>query len=198
LPATSLVLSAGAIGSFVGAHRTSVMVIAILFAAALTSVASFAGEGLAPADPDGSFRGYAGGRFAYANPENDAVTRTYSYHGERVNAPQRDHTVHRTIGRPALNATPMSARSVPNVIVVNGRRVEVVSPDEVNSIDLAAEAPGLERADRRFARPAATVSASPTLLAQALSVIAGALAALAVGLFLIGRTAVRIPRVVLE
>jgi hypothetical protein len=197
LPAASLVLSAGAIGSFVGAHRTSLMVIAILFATALTS-AVFAGErrGLAPADSDDSFSGYASGPLAYANPENDAVTRTY--YGDRVHAPQRDHTVHRTIGRPALNATPMSARSVPNVIVGNGRRVEIVSPDEVNSIDLAADAPGLDRADMRSARQAANVSASPTLLAQALSVIAGALAALAVGLFLIGRRAVRIPRVRFE
>jgi hypothetical protein len=173
------------------------MVIAILFATALTS-AAFAGErrGLAPADPDDSFSSYAGGPLAYANPEYDAVTRTY--YGDRVHATPRDHTVHRTIGRPALNATPMSARSVPNVIVVNGRRVEIVSPDDVNGIDLAADAPGLERADLRSARPAASVSASPTLLAQALSVIAGALAALLVGLFLIGRTAVRIPRVKLE
>jgi hypothetical protein len=197
LPATSLVLSAGAIGSFVGARRISLMVIAILFAAVLASVA-FAGErrGLAPADPDGSFRGSAGGQFAYANPENDAVTRTY--YGDGVHAPQRDHTVRRTIGGPALSATPMSARSVPNVIGVNGRLVEIVSPDEVNSIDLAVNAPGLEPADLRSARPAASVSASPPLLAQALSVIAGALAALLVGLFLIGRRAVRIPRIELE
>jgi hypothetical protein len=174
LPATSLVLSAGAISSFVGAHRTSLMVIAILFAAALTSVA-FAGErrGLAPAED--SFRGVAGGQLAYANPENNAVTRTY--YGDRVHAPPREHTVHRTIGRPALNATPMSARSVPNVIVVNGRRVEIVSPDEVNSIDLAAYAPGSEQ--------------SASVSAQFLSTTAGALAGALVGWWLIGWRSLR-------
>jgi hypothetical protein len=101
-------------GALIGAQRASLPAIAILIATALTSVA-FADDwrGLAPADPDGSFKGYASGPLAYANPENDAVRRTY--YGDRVHAPQRDHTVHRTIGRPALNATPMSAGSVPNV-----------------------------------------------------------------------------------
>ena len=69
------------------------------------------------------------------------------------------------------------------VVVVNGQQVEIVSPDEVNSIDLATETPGLEQADVRSAPLAA--SANVTSLASALSVISGALAGLSVGLFLI-------------
>jgi hypothetical protein len=75
-------------------------------------------------------------------------------------------------------------------VVVNGQRVEIVSPDEVNGIDLAAETPGLEQADVRSA-PLAT-RANVTSLAQVLSVISGALAGLSVGLFLIRRSSERI------
>jgi hypothetical protein len=196
LLARSLVPPFGAISSFIGGHRARLMAIATLFVAALTSVA-FAGEwrGVAPADPDDSYRGYIVGPYAYANPENDAVTR--SYYARPIHDPTHAR-IHHFTEPPALNAAPLSATHVPNIVAVKGQRVEIVSPDEVNGIDLAADAPGLERADVRSARPATSVSASPTLLAQALSVIAGALAALAVGLFLIGRTAVRIPRVELE
>ncbi|MGB6285860.1 MAG: hypothetical protein WBG18_15820 [Xanthobacteraceae bacterium] len=73
-------------------------------------------------------------------------------------------------------------------VVVNGQWVEIVSPDEVNSID--AETPGLEQADVRSA-PLAT-RANVTSLAQALSLISGALAGLSVGLFLIRRSSERI------
>jgi hypothetical protein len=71
----------------------------------------------------------------------------------------------------------------PRIVVVKGRQVEIVSPDEVNSIDSAADAPGLEQPEVHLTPLAA--SASPTLLAQALSVIAGALAGAAVGWLLI-------------
>jgi hypothetical protein len=74
--------------------------------------------------------------------------------------------------RPVLNAAPTNATHLPNIALVNGQ--QIVSPDEVNSIDLAADVPGLEQA--------ASIRASPTLLAQALSVIGGALAAVALGL----------------
>jgi hypothetical protein len=73
-------------------------------------------------------------------------------------------------------------------VVVNGQWVEIVSPDEVNSID--AETPGLEQADVRSAP--LTTRANVTSLAQALSVISGALAGLSVGLFLIRRSSERI------
>jgi hypothetical protein len=75
-------------------------------------------------------------------------------------------------------------------VVVNGQRVEIVSPDEVNSIDLAAETPGLEEAEVRSAP--LTTRANVTSLAQALPVISGALAGLSVGLFLIRRSSERI------
>ena len=74
--------------------------------------------------------------------------------------------------------------------MVKGHQVEIVPPDEVNSMDLAADVPGLELADVQFAPLAAT--ASPTVLAQALSVIAGALAGALVGWLLIGWRSVRI------
>jgi hypothetical protein len=69
-------------------------------------------------------------------------------------------------------------------VVVNGHWVEIVSPAEVNSID--AETPG----DVRSA-PVAT-RANVTSLAQAMSVISGALAGLSVGLLLIRRSSERI------
>ena len=73
-------------------------------------------------------------------------------------------------------------------VVVNGQWVEIVSPDEVNSID--AETPGLEQADVRSTP--LTTRANVTSLAQALSVISGALAGLSVGLLLIRRSSERI------
>ena len=91
---------------------------------------------------------------------------------------------HVTRSRSAFSAAPTISPPASNVVVVNGRQVEIVSPEEINSIDLAAGVPGLEQA--------ASVGASPTLLAQALSVIAGALAAVAFGLFLIRWRSVRI------
>ena len=39
----------------------------------------------------------------------------------------------------------MNAMPVPNIVVVNGQQVEIVPPDEVNSIDLAADVPGFEQ-----------------------------------------------------
>jgi hypothetical protein len=72
-------------------------------------------------------------------------------------------------------------------VVVNSQWVEIVSPDEVNSID--AETPGLEQADVRSAPLTTRANVS---LAQALSVISGALAGLSVGLFLIRRSSERI------
>lgn len=290
----------------------SLIAIITLFTASLTSVA-FAGEwrGSAEADDDtaptiytggcggctdgaslnsdGAYRDYIVGPYAYANPENDAVTR--SYYARPVHAPTHAR-IHRSVeprqvsvrshryaveprmkthyhqakrpvargkklarrasppasnvrvasiktsaftapasivapSRPTLNEAPVFDTSVPNVVVANGQRVEIVSPDELNSIDLAADAPGLEQADVKADLAAAApqqtddqvidanqvnvkvdavavappeqaapraASASPTLLAQALSVIAGALAGASVGLFLIGWRSVRISR----
>jgi hypothetical protein len=79
--------------------------------------------------------------------------------------------------QPVLDPTPRSAAQVPNMILGKGRQVEIVSADELNSIDLAAAAPAPEQATR--------VAASQSFLAQTVSIIAGALAGAAVGLFLI-------------
>ena len=273
MPARSLVPSFGAIGSLIGAQRISLMVIVALFAAGVSSVA-FAGERrvLAAADgnaapaidangcggcghlnylvpspySDDNYRGFAFGPFAYANPENDAVTRT-SY-GDPIHAAPRIHVVHRTrpvnarmhrravqphmktshrqakrpvtrvtklarrVPPPASNVrvasafaalpsiaapnrrvlNPLNAAHIPNIVVVKGRQVQIVSPDEINSIDLAADAPRLEQTDVQSAPLAA--SASPTALAQALSVIAGALAGALVGWLLIAWKLVRTSR----
>jgi hypothetical protein len=178
LSARSLVLSLGAISSFIAAA------IVILFAASLTSVA-FADErrGLPVAADD---RGYVGGPLAYANPDED-LSRPYYARPTQARTPPN---------RPALDAA-VSVAPRPNVVMVNGQRVEIVSPDEVNSIDLAADTPGLdEQADVRSAPLAA--SANVTSLAQALSVIAGALTGLSVGLFLIRWRSERISRLELH
>jgi hypothetical protein len=175
LSARSLVLSLGAISSFIAAA------IVILFAASLTSVA-FADErrGLPVTADD---RGYVGGRLAYANPENEGLSRHYYARPTQARTPPN---------RPALDAA-VSVAPMPNVVMFNARWVEIVSPDEVNSIDLAADTPGLdEQADVRSAPLAA--SANVTSLAQALSVIAGALAGLSVGLLLIRWRSERISR----
>lgn len=86
-----------------------------------------------------------------------------------------------TRSRSAFNAAPIISPPASNVVVVNGRQVEIVSPEEINSIDLAADAVAPEQVK--------SLNASPTLLAETLSMIAGALAAVAVCLFLRGRSA---------
>lgn len=77
----------------------------------------------------------------------------------------------------------MSAVLTPKVVVVNGQQIEIVSADELNTIDLTADTPSLELAGVRS--PPIGTRATTTLLAQALPLIAGALAGLSVGLFLI-------------
>ena len=168
LSARSLVLSLGAISSFIAAA------IVILFAASLTSVA-FADErrGLPVAADD---RGYVGGPLAYANPETEDLRRPYYARPTQARTPPN---------RPALDTAVSVAPKV------NDQRVEIVSPDEVNSIDLAADMPGVRSA------PLAA-SANVTSLAQALSVIAGALTGLSVGLFLIRWRSERISRLELH
>jgi len=65
--------------------------------------------------------------------------------------------------------------------VVNGQQIEIVSADELNTIDLTADTPSFAGVP---SSPIGT-RATTTLLAQALPLIAGALAGLSVGLFLI-------------
>jgi hypothetical protein len=84
---------------------------------------------------------------------------------------------------------------MPNLVLVNGQQIEIVSPGELNTIDLTADTPSPERADVRS--PPLDTRATTTLLSQALSTIAGALAELSVGLFLIRRS-VRISRLELH
>ena len=74
--------------------------------------------------------------------------------------------------QPPGNSAPAANRAV-----TEGRSVEFISAAEVNSVDVAAEPPGLGQTKN--------VTASQTVSAQALAVIAGALAGAAVGLFLI-------------
>jgi len=164
LSARSVIRSFGAIGSIIAA-------IIILFAACLTSVA-FANErrGLAVAADDG---GYVGGPLAYADPENEEL-------GWRYYARPR-HARRPPSGRP-LDAAATSV-PMPNVVMVNGQQIEIVSPGELNKIDLTADTSRLEQAGVRS--PPLDRRATTTLLAQALSTIAGALAGLSVGLFLI-------------
>jgi hypothetical protein len=76
-----------------------------------------------------------------------------------------------------LDRAPADAAQLANRAVVKGRTVEIVSADKVNSIDLDAERPGPGQAK--------STTASQRVSAQALSVIAGALAGVVVGLFLI-------------
>src|SRR5262249_50818199 len=164
LSARSLILSFGAISSFAA--------IIILFTAILTSVA-FAIErrGLVVAADD---RGYVGGPLAYANPEYEDLGRRYYVR------PRQARTA--PSGSP-LNAATVTVVPTPNVVVVNGQQIEIVSPDELNKTHPPADAPSLAQADVRSS-PLAT-RATTTLLAQALSTMAGALAGLSVGLFLI-------------
>jgi hypothetical protein len=72
---------------------------------------------------------------------------------------------------------PADAARLDNRTVVEGRNLEIVSADEVNRIDLAA--------DPRASGRAKSMTASQIVSPQALSVITGALAGAAVGLFLI-------------
>ena len=170
LSTRSVLLSFGAIVSFIAA-------IIILFAACLTSVA-FADEqrSLAVAADD---RGYVGGPLAYANPENQEL-------GWRYYARPRQA---RTRGSP-LNAAAASVVPEPNVVVVNGQQIEIVSAGELNRIDLTADTSSLAG----VRSPPLDRRTTTTVLAQALSTIAGALAGLSVGLFLIRWKSVRISR----
>lgn len=79
--------------------------------------------------------------------------------------------------QPPLDPAPADAAQLANRAVVKGGKVEIVSADEVNGNDFAGNprAPG----------QATNMTASQNVSAQALSVIAGALAGVAVGLFLI-------------
>jgi hypothetical protein len=173
LSARSLILSFGAISSFAA--------IIILFTASLTSVA-FAIErcGLAVAGDD---RGYVGVPLAYANPENEYLGRRYSVRPRQARTPPS--------GSP-LNAAAVTLVPKPKVVVVNGQQIEIVSPDELNKIDLTADTPSLGQADVRS--PPLNTRATTTLLAQALSTIAGVLAGLSVGLFLIRWRSARISK----
>ena len=164
LSARPVILLFGAIGSFAA--------IIILFTANLTSGA-FAIErrALGAAADD---RGYVGGPLAYANPEDKDLGRRYFLRPRQARTPPS--------GSP-LNAAAVTVVPKPKVVVVNSQRIEIVSPDELNKIDLTADTPTLVQADVRS--PPLDTRATPTLLAQALSTIAGALAGLSVGLFLI-------------
>jgi hypothetical protein len=176
LSARSLILSLGAISSFIAA-------IVILLAASLTA---FADErrSLALAADD---RNYVGGPLAYANPENEDLGRRYYARPLQARTPPSG---------PPLDAAAVSVVPMPNLVVVNGQQIEIVSPGELNTIDLTADAPRLEQADVRSPPP--DTRATTTLLAQALSTIAGALAGLSVGLFLIQWRSVRISRLELH
>ena len=174
LSARSVILSFGAISSVIAA-------IVILFAGSWTSVA-FADErrSLAIAADD---RGYIGGPLAYANPENEELGWRYYARPRQARTPPS--------GRP-LDAAAASVVPMPNVVMVNGQQIEIVSPGELNKIDLTADTSRLKQAGVRS--PRLVGRATATLLAQALSTIAGALAGLSVGLFLIRWRSVRISR----
>jgi len=169
LSARSVILSFGAIGSVIAAF-------VILFAGSWTSMA-FADEprSLAVAADDG---GYVGGPLAYANPENEELGWRY-------------------YARPRQARTPAAASvPMPNAVMVNGQQIEIVSPGELNKIDLTADTSSPDQAGGRS--PPLDRRATTTLLAQALSTIAGALAGLSVGLFLIRWRSVRISRLELH
>jgi hypothetical protein len=167
LSARSLILSFGAISSFAA--------IVILFTASLMSVAfAFERRGLAVAADD---RGYVGGPLAYANPENEDLGPRYYVRPRQARTPP--------------SGSPLNAAAVvpmPNVVTVNGQQIEIVSPGELNKIDLTADASSLDG----VRSPPLNTRATTT--AQALSTMAGALAGLSVGLFLIRRRSVRISK----
>jgi hypothetical protein len=79
--------------------------------------------------------------------------------------------------QPPLNPAPADAAQLANRAVVKDQNVGILSADEVNGIDLAA--------DPRALGQVTSMIASQNVSPQALSVIAGALAGVAVGLFLI-------------
>jgi hypothetical protein len=79
--------------------------------------------------------------------------------------------------QPPLDPARADAAQLANRAVVKDQSVEIVSVDQVNGIDVAA--------DRRAPGQAKNMTASRNVWAQALSVIAGALAGAAFGLFLI-------------
>jgi hypothetical protein len=161
--ARSLILSFRAISSVIAA-------IVVLFVASLTSVA-FAEErrGLGVAIVD---IGYVGGPLAYANLEDEQLGWGYYARRRQARTPP---------SRPPLDAAAVSAVLTPKVVVVNGQQIEIVSADELNTIDLTADTPSFAGVP---SSPIGT-RATTTLLAQALPLIAGALAGLSVGLFLI-------------
>ena len=170
LSARSVILSFGAISSVIAA-------IVILFACSWTSVA-FADErrSLAIAADD---RGYIGGPLAYANPENEELGWRYYARPRQARTPP---------SRQPLDAAPASGVPMPNVVMVNGRQIEIVSPGELNKIDLTADTSSLAG----VRSPPLDRRTTTTVLAQALSTIAGALAGLSVGLFLVRWRSVRI------
>jgi hypothetical protein len=130
LSARSLILSFGAISSFAA--------IVILFTASLTSMAfAFERRGFAVVADD---RGYAGGPLAYANPENEDLGRRYYVRPRQARTPPS--------GSP-LNAAAVTVVPMPNVVTVNGQQIEIVSPGELNKIDLTADRSSLKQANVR-------------------------------------------------
>jgi hypothetical protein len=99
-----------------------------------------------------------------------------------------------------------SAESAPNELVVGGQAIQVVSPDDANEIDLAADTPEVPaskgpRSDLAEGLPAAKLSAETAVTARAhdadpasasawaaqlLAAVGGAMAAASVAWFLIG------------
>jgi hypothetical protein len=104
---------------------------------------------------------------------------------------------------PEQQGAAVAAESAPSALLVGGRAVRVVSPDDANEIDLAADAPEVAankgpRSDLAAAQPpeaepvavaqAREPSAASTSawVAQLLAAIGGAMAAASVAWFLIG------------
>jgi len=100
---------------------------------------------------------------------------------------------------PEQQGAAVAAESAPSALLVGGRAVRVVSPDDANEIDLAADAPEVAaskgpRTDIAAAQPPETVAVarapSPAgtsaWVAQLLAAIGGAMAAASVAWFLIG------------
>jgi len=104
---------------------------------------------------------------------------------------------------PEQQGAAVAAESAPSALLVGGRAVRVVSPDDANEIDLAADAPEIAankgpRSDLAAAQPpeAETVAVAQARepstagtsawVAQLLAAIGGAMAAASVAWFLIG------------
>ena len=104
---------------------------------------------------------------------------------------------------PEQQGAAVAAESAPSALLVGGRAVRVVSPDDANEIDLAADAPEVAaskgpRSDIAAAQPseAETVAVAQARepspagtsawVAQLLAAIGGAMAAASVAWFLIG------------